>query len=226
MSLPRGQGYAPRIEKRIGLNGFEHPIVVLDRRNQHQSTVAQLAVNLPTRLGFDGADKPAMMDILSGVRGELTIRNLPEILHRVCRRFQTNEATIGAEFPYFLQPEPTSNQGRHPQVYPVSFIATIRDETVSFTVGVTVPVRFFRGDQRLEGHVQLKVKADDLVWIEDMVSWVQDTEESLLSKAQRTLSGRPARPRAVAPLANQAQAPLPQAQAARIRAAQPSRRQA
>ena len=44
--------------RHIGLHGFQHPITVLDRRNQHQSTVAHLAVTCPTHAHFAGVDRP------------------------------------------------------------------------------------------------------------------------------------------------------------------------
>jgi len=163
--------------RRIGLTGFQHPIVVLDRQNQTQSTVAQLSVFLPTQKGYAGTDRPAIMAILSAIRGELTIRNLPELLRNFCRKFDATEATVRAHFPYFIQASERVQRSQRCQVYDVSFTSTLRDDAVSFRVGVTVPVGFYRGSERVSGQVELEVEADAFIWIEDMVSWIHDAAQ-------------------------------------------------
>ena len=167
------------VRRWVGLEGFQHPIVVLDQAHQHQNTVASLSVRLPTDGFFSGTERTMIMDILGSVRGELTIRNLPDILRRLCRTFETDQARVVAEFPYFCHGSDSLSHAHRAQVYSVHFASTLQNGRISFTVSVTVPIRVYRGPQAVRGRVRVEVTSDAVVWIEDIVALVQDTDNAL-----------------------------------------------
>src|SRR5262250_1271778 len=64
----------------VGVSELRYPIVVLDRAQGRQHTVARIAmsVNLPHH--FKGTHMSRFIEILNGHRGEITVRTLPAIL--------------------------------------------------------------------------------------------------------------------------------------------------
>src|SRR6201993_2034479 len=88
---------------KVGVSGLRYPIVVLDRENQRQSTIATLkmSVNLPHE--FKGTHMSRFIEVLNSHRGEMTMRTLPGILAELKGKLSAESAHIEAEFPYFLE---------------------------------------------------------------------------------------------------------------------------
>src|SRR4051794_3289444 len=88
---------------RVGVSNLRYPIVVLDRANQRQSTVANLtmSVNLPHH--FKGTQMSRFVEVLNAHRGEMTMFTLPVVLRELRSRLQAESARIEVRFPYFLE---------------------------------------------------------------------------------------------------------------------------
>ena len=73
---------------RVGVSNLRYPIVVLDRANQRQSTVASLtmSVNLPHH--FKGTHMSRFVEVLNAHRGEMTMFTLPVVLRELRSRLQ------------------------------------------------------------------------------------------------------------------------------------------
>src|ERR1700760_3153515 len=88
---------------KVGVCDLRYPIVVLDRQNQRQSTIARLSmsVNLPHE--FKGTHMSRFIETLNAHRGEVTMRTLPQMLRELKERLIAESAHIEAGFPYFLE---------------------------------------------------------------------------------------------------------------------------
>src|SRR4051812_32540356 len=88
---------------RVGVADLRYPIVVLDRNNERQQTVARLAmsVNLPHH--FKGTHMSRFIEVLNEHQGELTMRTLPLILSDLKSRLNAESAHIEVLFPYFVE---------------------------------------------------------------------------------------------------------------------------
>src|SRR6476659_9123257 len=77
---------------KVGVCDLQYPIVVLDRENQRQSTIARLAmsVNLPHE--FKGTHMSRFIETLNAHRGEVTMRTLPIILGELKTRLAAKSA--------------------------------------------------------------------------------------------------------------------------------------
>src|SRR5262244_916815 len=82
----------------VGVTGLRYPIVVLDRAQGRQHTIARIAmsVNLPHH--FKGTHMSRFLEILNEHRGEITMRTLPAILAALKERLQAESARIEAVF--------------------------------------------------------------------------------------------------------------------------------
>jgi GTP cyclohydrolase I len=65
---------------KVGIKDLSYPIQILDRHNEVQHTVARvnLYVSLPQH--FKGTHMSRFIEILNVRRGEMTIRNMPQLL--------------------------------------------------------------------------------------------------------------------------------------------------
>src|SRR5689334_3108556 len=88
---------------RAGVSDLRYPIVVLDRRNEEQHTIATLSmsVNLPHE--FKGTHMSRFIEVLNHYRGEVTMRTVPAILAELRRRLDAESAHLDVRFPYFLE---------------------------------------------------------------------------------------------------------------------------
>src|ERR1700689_5113630 len=81
---------------KVGVSELRYPIVVLDRENQRQHTIATLkmSVNLPHE--FKGTHMSRFIEVLNEHRGEVTMRTLPRILAELKERLAAESAHLEA----------------------------------------------------------------------------------------------------------------------------------
>ena len=123
---------------RVGIRGLCYPIS-LDKDHRSQHTVATLGLFVGTR--NTKVSHGRFVEVLNSVRGELTIRNLPSILHQIQQRLEASDAYIEAEFPYFIEKEAPVSKARSLMEYPCRFSASAKHEHHQFQLTVGVPVK-------------------------------------------------------------------------------------
>src|ERR1041385_5436164 len=86
----------------VGVSDLRYPIVVLDRQQGKQETVARLSMSVSLPHHFKGTHMSRFIEILNEHRGEVTIRTLPDILHTMKQRLEAESAHVQVHFPYFV----------------------------------------------------------------------------------------------------------------------------
>lgn len=170
---------------RVGVSNLRYPIVVLDRANQKQQTVASLSmsVNLPHH--FKGTHMSRFIEVLNEHRGEVTMFTLPAILGELKSRLQAESARIEVRFPYFLERVAPVSKARALMDYECSFIGETAEEGEDFVLGVKVPVTSLcpcskaiseYGAHNQRGQITIEVQGTrregmtpELIWIEELV---------------------------------------------------------
>ena len=86
---------------RVGVCDVRYPITVLDRNQDKQSTVAtiDLSVDLPHH--FKGTHMSRFIEILNRRHGEITMKNIPEILDELKERLEAEHHRSKSLFPIF-----------------------------------------------------------------------------------------------------------------------------
>jgi GTP cyclohydrolase I len=169
----------------VGVKNLRYPIVVLDRQNQRQHTVANLSmsVNLPHH--FKGTHMSRFIEVLNRHRGEMTMRTLPAILRELRDRLEAESATIEVEFPYFIERAAPESGAVGLMDYECSFRGEVNCGRSDFVLGVNVPVTSVcpcskeisdYGAHNQRGYVTIKVRSretarglPDLIWIEELI---------------------------------------------------------
>ncbi len=180
----------------VGVSDLRYPIVVLDRAQQRQQTVASLtmAVDLPHH--FKGTHMSRFVEVLNAYRGEVTMRTLPVLLSELKERLDAERARIEVTFPYFLERRAPVSGACALMDYECTFIGELNGKGDDFLLGVRVPVTSLcpcskeisdYGAHNQRGHVAIEVRtrASDhgsptLVWIEELVEVAEQSASAPL----------------------------------------------
>lgn len=168
---------------KVGISDVSYPIEVLDKKNNRQGTTAlvNMYVDLPHH--FKGTHMSRFVEILNQYRGEITIRNMSDILREIARSLEAQSAHMEVAFKYFIEKEAPVSKARSLMGYDCRFIGSYTyGNGEDFILEVIVPVMNLcpcskeisetaAHNQRSE--VRVRVRFNDFVWIEDIVSLVE-----------------------------------------------------
>ena len=167
---------------KVGIKDLSYPIQVLDRQSQVQHTVARvnLYVSLPHH--FKGTHMSRFVEILNARRGEITIRNMPEILTQIQERLEAEDAHIELQFPYFISKKAPVSGVESLMEYQCRFVATKQGPHMDFVLTVRVPVKSLcpcskavseYGAHNQRSLVDVQIRSTEFIWIEDAVEAVE-----------------------------------------------------
>lgn len=171
---------------KVGVKDIRYPIVVLDRKNKFQHTIASINMYVDLPHQFKGTHMSRFIEILNEHRGEITIRKFPEILKKMKKRFNASTAHLEVEFPYFMEKSAPVSKSKSLMEYRCRYsgsLSNVRD----FVLEVMVPVSTLcpcskeisdRGAHNQRGMVKVAVRFDGFVWIEDIVKTVENSSSS------------------------------------------------
>lgn len=167
---------------KVGIKDLDYPIVVLDKLNKEQHTVARVRLTVGLPHEFKGTHMSRFIEVLNARRGEMTVRNMPMILAEVQRRLEAHEAHIRVEFPYFVSKRAPVSGAESLMSYRCAFEATRRGGQQDFTLEVVVPVKSLcpcsksisdRGAHNQRSLVTVRVRSTAFLWIEDVIEAVE-----------------------------------------------------
>lgn len=179
---------------KVGVCDLRYPIVVLDRKNQSQSTVARLSmsVNLPHE--FKGTHMSRFIEVLNSHRGEMTMRTLPGILTAIKEKLSAESAHIEVEFPYFLERTAPVSGAVGLMDYQCRFVGEANGEKSDFILSVSVPVTSLcpcskaisdYGAHNQRGEITIRVRSlgaeagtPTLIWIEELIAVAEASASS------------------------------------------------
>ena len=170
---------------KVGVKNISYPIVVLDKFNGTQHTVARINmfVNLPHR--HKGTHMSRFIEILSECRRDISIRNIETILEETRRRLHAQSAHIEMTFPYFIDKPAPVSQARGLMEYICTFKGSLDgDGHIDLVVGITVPITTLCpcskeisavGAHNQRGEVRVQVRFKKFFWIEDLIRLVEES---------------------------------------------------
>ena len=124
---------------RAGVKGLLWPITVLDRKHGKQTTVAtvNMYVNLPHN--FRGTHMSRFVEVLNEYRDCEWIDRTGEILEKIRKSLDADEAHMEIEFPYFIEKEAPVTKQPSLMSYTCRFCASYQNGD-DIILGVSVPV--------------------------------------------------------------------------------------
>lgn len=168
---------------KVGVKNISYPIVVLDKFNGTQHTVARINmyVNLPHR--HKGTHMSRFIEILSECRRDISIKNISAILEETRRRLNAHSAHIEMTFPYFIDKPAPVTKARGLMEYICTFKGSMDENgQIDLIVGITVPITTLcpcskeissAGAHNQRGEVRVQVRFKKFFWIEDLIRLVE-----------------------------------------------------
>lgn len=171
---------------KVGVKGITYPIVVLDKKNKTQHTIASINMYVDLPHHFKGTHMSRFVEILNEHRGEITVKNFPGILEEMKRRFSASTAHLEVEFPYFIEKAAPVSKSKGLMEYRCRYLGTLSDKQ-DFVLDVMVPVLTVcpcskeisdRGAHNQRGLVKVSMRFQGFVWIEDIIKTVEASASS------------------------------------------------
>lgn len=168
---------------KVGVCDVSYPIEVLDKKEEKQATTAQINMYVDLPHHFKGTHMSRFIEVLNQYRGEITVRNMGEILREFAHNLEAKSAHMELAFKYFIEKEAPISKSPSLMGYGCRFIGAYKEGgSDDFILEVKVPVmnlcpcskeisQTAAHNQRSEVTVQLRF--NDFVWIEDIIALVE-----------------------------------------------------
>lgn len=170
---------------KVGVKNISYPIVVLDKFNGTQNTVAciNVYVNLPYR--HKGTHMSRFIEILSEFRRHISIKNIPQILEETRRRLHAQSAHIEMTFPYFIEKQAPVSKARALMEYICTIKGSLNEKGhIDLVACVKVPITTLCpcskeiskvGAHNQRGEVRVNVRFKKFFWIEDLIRLIEES---------------------------------------------------
>lgn len=171
---------------KVGVKDIRYPIVVLDKKNKFQHTIASVNMYVDLPHQFKGTHMSRFIEILNEHCGEITVKNFPAILKKMKRIFNATTAHLEVEFPYFVEKAAPVSKAKGLMEYKCKYQGTL-GETADFILEITVPVSTLcpcskeiskRGAHNQRGMVKAAIRFKGFVWIEDIIKALEASASS------------------------------------------------
>ena len=166
---------------KVGVKDISYPIVVMDKHNKMQQTVARINMYVDLPHHFKGTHMSRFVEILDTYREKIALDKMETILVAMKEKLGASSARLELEFPYFIEKRAPVSGARGLMEYTCEFRATLGSE-FDFVLGVKVPVtslcpcskelsRFGAHNQR--SIMTVRVRYREFIWIEDLVELIE-----------------------------------------------------
>jgi len=171
---------------KVGVKNLRYPIIVQDRLEGLQKTVAELDFFVELPHYYRGTHMSRFIEVLNSYHQEDLIENLPRMLESIKERLNADRAYINLKFPYFMEKRAPVSGITSMLSYDCVFLASL-GEMYELTIGVEVPIttvcpcskeisKYGAHNQRSIVTVLLNYKG--FVWLEEIIEYVESVASS------------------------------------------------
>jgi GTP cyclohydrolase I len=169
---------------KVGVKNVKYPIVVLDKRNGSQHTIADISMYVSLPRDYKGTHMSRFVEILHAHKNMMNMKDFPAILREMKERLNARTAHMEVRFPYFIKKDaPVSGTSGYLE-YMCGLAGHMdgEDKMKEFTVSVSVPVTTLcpcskeisdYGAHNQRGVVTVAVQFKRFFWIEDLIALIE-----------------------------------------------------
>ncbi len=182
-----GPALVPLRIDRVGVQNFKLPLVVRDRAEGRQHTVAEVDVSVDLPSSFKGTHMSRFVEALEGFGEDLNYQSLKVLLEDVKSRLEAHRAHIVFKFPYFIRKQAPASQALGFVSYACKLTGNMEDNLPSFMLEVEVPVMTVcpcskaistEGAHSQRTLVRIAVRMKGFMWIEEIVDIAENAGSS------------------------------------------------
>ncbi len=180
--LPSGGG---SIDK-VGVKNLSYPIVLLDKAQRKQHTVAQISMYVDLPREHRGTYMGRFVQILGRYHREIDIHKVGSILRDMRKELEADSAHLEMGFPYFIEKAAPVSGVRALMDYRCRVVAELSNR-FRLRLGVAVPVATLcpcskemveRGAHNQRAEIRVAVEFRGFLWLEDLIDLVEDCGSS------------------------------------------------
>lgn len=161
---------------KVGVKDISYPVVVLDKTEGRQHTVASVNMYVDLPHNFRGTHMSRFIEILNKFRDGISTLKIREILDDMKEQLSAQRAHFEIKFPYFITKKaPVSGQEAK-----MEYTCTLAGDSnfESYVLEVRIPVLSLcpcskeisdYGAHNQRSIITIRIKAKERVWIEDIV---------------------------------------------------------
>ncbi len=172
--------------QKVGVKNISYPIVLQDKAQLKQHTVASVNMycNLPHQ--FKGTHMSRFVEILNDFHGHIDMNSFQLILEKMKLKLEAEAAHLSIEFPFFVEKNMNSGAKRVVR-YECSMHGSL-EETKDMLLNIEIPISTQDCSESgallcttESGTVKIGVRFHHFIWIEDLIMVVESTIEQIYS---------------------------------------------
>lgn len=173
-----GPPLVPLCIDRVGVKDLQLPLLVRDRAQGRQHTVATVDMGVELPSAFKGTHMSRFVEALENWGEELDYRTVKTLLEDVKKRLGANRAYVIFRFPYFVRKEAPASGSSGLVWYQCRLTGDMKDNKPEFLLEVDVPVTTVcpcskaisvEGAHGQRTLVRLAVRMKGFSWLEEFI---------------------------------------------------------
>ena len=171
---------------KVGVKNLKYPVIVQDRANGLQKTVAEIDLYVELPHYYRGTHMSRFIEVLNSYHQGDLIEKLPEILETIKERLEADRSYIRLKFPYFVEKRAPVSGIASLLNYNCTFLASL-EESYELTLGVEVPVTTVcpcskeiseAGAHNQRSIVTVNLRYNNFIWLEEIIEYVESVASS------------------------------------------------
>ncbi len=175
---------------RVGVKGVSYPIVLMDKDNKTQNTIANVSMSVMLPREYRGTHMSRFIETLEEFHGRVSPVNLEAFTKRLCEKLNASESSVRFEFPYYFRKKaPVSSIESFSKCDITLQAIHEEDKNFDMIIGLKLNVQTLcpcskeiscYGAHNQRALVSLYVRCNALVWFEELISLIENSASAPL----------------------------------------------
>lgn len=166
---------------KVGVKNVRYPIIVEDRANKTQHTIADLDMFVELPHDHRGTHMSRFLEVLNHFHQENLIGNLPLFLQELKTALNADASYVSLRFPYFIKKQAPVSKTASLLSYQCLFEASFKEEFL-LSIGVEVPITTLcpcskeisdYGAHSQRSIVLVKLIFNEFIWLEEIIEVIE-----------------------------------------------------
>ena len=175
---------------RVGVKGVSYPVILLDRDNKIQNTVAKISMSVMLPHHYRGTHMSRFIETLEEFYGRVSPSNLEAFTKRLCEKLDASESSVSFEFPYYFRKKAPVSKIESFSECEINLQASYEaGKKFDMIIGLALNVQTLcpcskeisnYGAHNQRALVSLKVRCKGLVWFEELIELIEKSASAPL----------------------------------------------
>lgn len=175
---------------RVGVRGVSYPVVLMDRNNKTQNTIAKISMSVMLPREYRGTHMSRFIETLEDFYVRVAPHELEEFTKMLCKNLNASESSVSFEFPYYFRKKaPVSKIESYSKCDVILEASYEENKNFDMITQINLHVQTLcpcskeiskYGAHNQRALVALKIRSKGLVWFEDLISIIENSASAPL----------------------------------------------